>query len=320
MSQGWSWYVIALVVLNIAGCVWLLWWTGKRRPGDPAPTQTSHVWDGDLTEYNQPMPRWWINLFYITIVFGIGYLIYYPGMGSFKGTSGWTSQAEHDADKAVQDAKIEQAMAPYAGQPLPALAANPAALKLGQSIFANNCATCHGSSARGANGYPNLADTIWHWGGEPEQVLQTVLEGRQAVMPPWGAVLTGMGGEHAQDYVIAYVRSLGKPTTSSDYMAVQGKSLYQGVCAACHGAEGKGNPALGAPDLTDDYWLYGDSNDSLNATIAKGRNGMMPAHRALLGETRSRLAAAYVWSLSQPARTASAAPATVAPAGDVAAP
>ena len=320
MTPAWSWYVIALVVLNILGCVWLIWWTGKRHPGDPAPTQTSHVWDGDLTEYNQPMPRWWINLFYITIVFGIGYLIYYPGMGSFKGTSGWTSQAEHDADKAVQDAKIEQAMAPYAGQPLPALAANPAALKLGQSIFANNCATCHGSSARGANGYPNLADTIWHWGGEPEQVLQTVLEGRQAVMPPWGAVLTGMGGEHAQDYVIAYVRSLGKPTTSSDYMAVQGKSLYQGVCAACHGAEGKGNPALGAPDLTDDYWLYGDSNDSLNATIAKGRNGMMPAHRALLGETRSRLAAAYVWSLSQPARTASAAPATVAPAGDVAAP
>ena len=320
MSQGWSWYVIALVVLNIAGCVWLLWWTGKRSPGDPAPTQTSHVWDGDLTEYNQPMPRWWINLFYITIVFGIGYLIYYPGMGSFKGTSGWTSQAEHDADKAVQDAKIEAAMAPYAGQPLPALAANPAALKLGQSIFANNCATCHGSSARGANGYPYLADTIWHWGGEPEQVLQTVLDGRQAVMPPWGAVLTGMGGEHAQDYVIAYVRSLGNAGAPGDYMAVQGKSLYQGVCAACHGAEGKGNPALGAPDLTDDYWLYGDSNDSLNATIAKGRNGMMPAHRALLGETRSRLAAAYVWSRSQPARTAGAAPATVAPTGDAAAP
>ena len=151
MTPAWSWYVIALVVLNILGCVWLIWWTGKRRPGDPAPTETSHVWDGDLTEYNQPMPRWWINLFYITIVFAIGYLIYYPGMGSFKGTSGWTSQAEHDADKAVQDAKIEQAMAPYAGQPLPALAANPAALKLGQATAPTRCAIDRGGwSMRGS--------------------------------------------------------------------------------------------------------------------------------------------------------------------------
>jgi cytochrome c oxidase cbb3-type subunit III len=301
MSQGWSWYVIALVVLNIVGCVWLIWWTGKRKPGDPGPTDTSHVWDGDLTEYNQPMPRWWINLFYITIVFAIGYLVYYPGMGSFKGTSGWTSKAEHDADKAVQDARIEKALAPYAGQSLPALAANPAAMKLGQSIFANNCATCHGSSARGATGFPNLTDTVWHWGGSPEQVLQTVLEGRQAAMPAWGAVLTGMGGEHAQDYVIAYVRSLGKDGKGgTDYMAAQGKPLFQGVCSACHGADGKGNPTLGAPDLTDDYWLYGNSNESLYATIGNGRKGMMPAHRELLGETRSRLAAAYVWSLSQP--------------------
>ena len=324
MSQGWSWYVIALVVLNIAGCVWLLWWTGKRRPGDPAPTQTSHVWDGDLTEYNQPMPRWWINLFYITIVFSIGYLVYYPGMGSFKGTSGWTSRAEHDAYKAVQDARLEKAFAPYAGKPLPELAGDPTALKLGQSIFANNCATCHGSSGQGAIGYPNLADRVWHWGGEPDAILQTVLEGRQAAMPAWGAVLAGMGGEQAQDYVISYVRSLAKPTAKPEFMAAQGKPLYDGVCAACHGAEGKGNPALGAPDLTDDYWLYGDSNESLYATISTGRNGVMPAHGPLIGETRARLAAAYVWSLSQPAVAANAAPATpvapVAEPGDAAAP
>ena len=324
MSQGWTWYVIALVVLNIAGCVWLLWWTGKRRPGDPGPTDTSHVWDGDLTENNQPMPRWWINLFYITIVFSIGYLVYYPGMGSFKGTSGWTSRAEHDADKAVQDARLEKAFAPYAGKPLPELAGDPTALKLGQSIFANNCATCHGSSGQGAIGYPNLADRVWHWGGEPDAILQTVLEGRQAAMPAWGAVLAGMGGEQAQDYVISYVRSLAKPTAKPEFMAAQGKPLYDGVCAACHGAEGKGNPALGAPDLTDDYWLYGDSNESLYATISTGRNGVMPAHGPLIGETRARLAAAYVWSLSQPAVAANAAPATpvapVAEPGDAAAP
>ncbi len=302
MSPAWSIYVIVLVALNIFGCVWLIWWTGKRSPGDPAPTQTSHIWDGDITEYNQPMPRWWIVGFYLTIIFGIAYLFWYPGLGSFKGYGNWTSAGEQAADKAVQDAKIEAALKPYAGQPLPQLAADPHALKLGASIFANNCATCHGSSARGAVGYPNLTDNIWHWGGSPEQVLQTVLDGRNAVMPAWGPVLKGMGGEHAQDYVIAYVRSLGNKdkAASSDYMAAQGKALYEGVCVACHGIDGKGNQALGAPNLTDDYWLYGDSNDNLNQTLAEGRKGMMPAHRAILGETRSRLVAAYVWSLSQP--------------------
>ena len=302
MSAGWSLYVIALIVLNIGGCVWLLWWTGKRRPGDPAPTDTSHVWDGDITEYNQPMPRWWINLFYITIVFGVGYLIYYPGFGSFVGTSRWTSAGEHDADKAIQDRKLEATFSPYAGQPINVLASDPNAVKLGRSIFSNTCATCHGSSAQGAIGFPNLSDKIWHWGGSPDRVLQSVLDGREGVMPPWGPVLTGMGGEHAVEYVTAYVRTLSNPDTSlqNDYMAAQGKPLYDGVCVACHGPAGKGNIELGAPNLTDGYWLYGDSNESLHKTITEGRHGVMPAHRLLLGETRSRLAAAYVWSLSNP--------------------
>jgi cytochrome c oxidase cbb3-type subunit 3 len=302
MSAGWSWYVIALVISNIVGCVWLIWWTGKRSPGDPAPTQTSHVWDGDITEYNQPMPRWWINLFYITIVFGIAYLIYYPGMGSFKGTSGWTSAGEHAEDKKVRDAKVEQTLSHFAGKDIQVLAGNPAALKLGRSIFGNTCATCHGSSGHGAVGYPDLSDNIWHWGGSPDQILQTILDGRDGVMPAWGTVLNGMGGANAQDYVIAYVRSLAKPEKerTGDFMATRGKALYEGVCVACHGVEGKGNPALGAPDLTDAYWLYGDSNDSLYKTLNEGRHGVMPAHRELLGETRVRLVAAYVWSLSQP--------------------
>jgi len=302
MSPGWSWYVIAIVASNIIGCVWLLWWTGKRRPGDPGPTDTSHVWDGDITEYNQPMPRWWINLFYLTIVFGIGYLIYYPGLGAFAGTSKWTAVKEHDADKATQDRKLEATFRPYAGQPINVLAQDPKALKLGRSIFSNTCATCHGSSAQGAIGFPNLSDKIWHWGGSPEQVLQTILDGRDGVMPPWGTVLTGMGGEHAVDYVVAYVRTLSAPDQSmqNDFMAAQGKPLYEGLCVACHGPAGKGNPALGAPDLSDDYWMYGNSNESLYKTISAGRHGVMPAHRQLLGETRVRLVAAYVWSLSNP--------------------
>lgn len=301
MSTGWSWYVIALVVLNIAGCVWLLWWTGKRRPGDPAPTDTSHVWDENLTEYNKPMPRWWINLFYLTVVFGIGYLVYYPGLGAVAGTAKWTSAREHDRDKAREDAKLAVTFGKYDGLGIDAIARDPAALRLGRAIYANNCATCHGAAAQGAIGYPDLTDDVWHWGGAPEQVLQTVVHGREGVMPPWGKVLAGMGGADATDHVIAYLRQLGAGdgAARSDYAAARGKALYEGVCAACHGKDGTGDVALGAPDLTDDVWLYGDSRASLRTTINDGRRGVMPAHGPLLGETRARVVAAYVWSLSQ---------------------
>ncbi|MCE7033100.1 cytochrome-c oxidase, cbb3-type subunit III [Lysobacter sp. GX 14042] len=300
MSMGWNWYIIALTALNLLGVAWLLWWTSKRRPGDPRPEETSHYWDEDITEYNKPMPRWWITGFFIAIAFGIGYLVWFGGMGSIPGTSGWSSQQEHALAKSAADARLEETFRPYQNVPLPALAGDPVAMQLGRSIFANTCATCHGSSAQGAIGYPNLTDDIWHWGGEPEQVLQTVLDGREGIMPEWGTVLTGMGGENAVDYVIAYVRTLSHPElgVGSDFLAARGKKLYEGVCVACHGIDGKGNQAMGAPDLTDDYWMYGDSKESLYETIAHGRHGIMPAHRELLGETRARLVAAWVWSLS----------------------
>ncbi len=298
MSGGWSWYVIALIALNIVGCAWLLWWTARRRPGDPKPEDTSHVWDGDITEYNKPLPKWWINLFFITIVFGVAYLIWYPGLGNFAGASRWTSGGEHDRQKAAQDAKLRETFRPYDGRSIAMLARDPQALSLGRAIYGNTCATCHGSSAQGAIGYPNLRDDIWQWGGSPERVLQTVLDGREGVMPPWGQVLTGIGGEHAVTSVVSYVRTLSGKSSQNDYFAAQGKSLYESVCVACHGKDGKGNAELGAPDLTDDYWMYGDSTESLVRTVAEGRHGTMPAHRALIGETRARLAAAYVWSLS----------------------
>lgn len=302
MSTGWSWFVIALLVLNLGGCAWLLWWTAKRRPGDPRPEDTSHYWDGDITEYNKPMPRWWIIGFYISLVFGVAYLAWYGGLGSYPGLGQWSSAAEHDRARAIADARLEETFAAYRGRELPDLARDPAALALGRSIFANTCATCHGSSAQGAIGYPDLTDDIWHWGGEPEQVLASVLDGRQGVMPEWGTVLTGMGGPQAVDYTVAYMRTLSAPETlQNNYSAAQGKKLYEGVCVACHGVDGKGNQAIGAPDLTDDYWMYGNSRESLRQTIANGRHGVMPAHRELLGETRGRLVAAYVWRLSNQA-------------------
>ena len=301
MSTAWSWYVIALIVLNIGGCAWLLWWTAKRRPGDPKPEDTSHYWDdGDITEYNKPLPKWWINLFWITIVFGIGYLAWFPGMGAFAGYGKWSSKQEHAFDKAADTARLEETFAPYKGQSIDVLARDPNARRLGRAIFNNTCATCHGSSAQGAKGYPNLADDIWHWGGTPDRVLQTVLDGREGVMPEWGKVLTGMGGDHAVGDVAAYVRALQDPEKlmQNNYAAAQGKPLYESVCAACHGKDGKGKTDIGAPDLTDKYWLYGGDTFAIRTSIAKGRHGSMPAHRELLGETRARLVAAYVWSLS----------------------
>jgi len=303
MNAGWSTYIIVLVVLNILGCLWLIWWTGRRGPGDPSPTDTSHVWDGDVTEYNKPMPRWWINLFYLTIVFGVGYLVAFPGLGAYKGTLQWTSAKEHDADKAAEHRKLETAFRAYEGRPIDELARNPGAVRVGRSIFSNTCSGCHGSSAHGATGYPNLSDRTWLWGGTPERVLQTVLDGRENQMPAWGKVLEGMGGDHAVDEVVAYVRTLGSDdhTLVNNYMAAQGKPLFDGICAACHGPEGKGNPQIGVPNLADADWLYGGRNEDLRKSIVEGRHGVMPAHRGLLGETRARLVAAYVWSLSHDA-------------------
>lgn len=298
MTMGWSVFVTLIVASNILGCVWLLWWTSRRRPGQPAADDTSHVWDGDITEYNKPLPRWWINLFYLTIVFSIAYLFWFGGWGSFRSASGWTSVKEHAIDKSTQDGRMEAAFAPYRDLPIDEIARDPRALQLGQSIFAANCSTCHGSGARGAPGFPDLTDNIWHWGGHPQQILTSVLDGREGIMTPWGKVLDGMGGDSAVLSVAVYVQRLATPEMTPDEVSVRGERLFQSLCVACHGPEGKGNIALGAPDLTDRYWMYGGRLHQISESIENGRHGVMPPHRSLIGETRSRLAAAYVWSLS----------------------
>ena len=294
MSAAWSWYVIALVVLNIVGCVWLLWWTARRRPGDPAPDETSHVWDGDLTEYNKPLPKWWINLFYLTIVFSIGYLIWYPGMGSFAGVGKWTSASEHDTDAARAQAVLEASFARFRDLPIDQIARDPEALRLGRTIFANTCSTCHGSDAKGARGFPNLTDAVWQWGGTPDDILHTVLNGRQAVMPPFGEIV---GGTQGATEVAVYVQSLSGMRVDPA-LAAAGKAKFDMVCTACHGADGTGNPLLGAPNLTDDVWLYGSDFDILRKAVLEGHNGAMPAHEPIIGEMRSRLVAAWVWAQS----------------------
>jgi cytochrome c oxidase cbb3-type subunit III len=305
MSSGWSWYINALVVLNIVGCTALLWWTSRGRKAGSEDDSTGHVWDGDLREFDKPLPRWWINLFYLTILFGIGYLVWFPGMGNFAGTSNWTSAGKHDADRAASDARLAATFRPYDGKAIDELARDPRAVALGRALFGNHCATCHGSSAQGAIGYPNLTDRIWQWGSTPDDILQTVLHGRSAQMPPWETALTGMGGESAVDDVVTYALSLTDPSlvATGESAVARGKKLFTSVCAACHGPEGKGNAQLGAPDLTDAYWLYGRSRAAVRDGLHLGRNGMMPAHEPIIGETRSRLAAAYVWSLSHASGT-----------------
>jgi cytochrome c oxidase cbb3-type subunit 3 len=306
MSSAWSWYIIVLVAINILGCVWLLWWTGRSRGVTGADGETTgHAWDdGAIREYNKPLPRWWLNLFYLTIVFSIGYLIWYPGLGSFAGTSGWSSRAQHDAERDRAERQLAPLFARFEAMPIPDIARDPDGLRLGRSVFANNCATCHGSDARGALGFPNLTDAAWHWGGDPEAILTSILAGREGVMPPLGAVL---GSDLAITEVAVYVQSLSGQKVSAG-LAAAGKRRYDTLCIACHGADGTGNQALGAPDLTDDAWVYGSSAEAIREGIIKGRHGQMPAHADIIGPIRARLAAAWVWAQSQPQGQAGAAP------------
>ncbi|MEY2866982.1 MAG: cytochrome-c oxidase, cbb3-type subunit [Pseudomonadota bacterium] len=300
----WSYYVIALTAISLIGATWLLWVTSKKRHANDTQSSTEttgHVWDGDLSEYNKPLPRWWINLFYLTIVFAVGYLIWYPSADKVGGKGDWSSKGQHDAEKAKADAKLQALYARFDGKGIDVIAQDAAALTTGKQVYANNCAVCHGSDAGGAKGFPNLRDAIWKFDGSPEGILTTinggvnVEGGRAAVMPAMAAVL---GSEQAVTESAVYVQSLSGMKVD-ETLAAAGSKSYATVCAACHGVDGKGNPALGAPNLTDNDWMYGSTLEDIKYGINNGRAGQMPAHLPLIGETQARLAAAYVYSLSQ---------------------
>lgn len=295
MSAFWTGFIVVLTLANIAACWWLIRWTAKPRPNESASTETTgHVWDEDLSEYNQPMPRWWLNLFYITIFFALIYLVLYPGLGSYAGVLGWSQYSEYEAEVEAAKERVAPLYAEYAAQSIPQLADNQSAMRTGQRIFANNCAVCHGSDARGAVGFPNLTDASWLYGGEPEQIRQTLINGRSGVMPAFGQQL----GERDLRAVAAYVYTLNGRDWPREDLVADGKEQYQTLCVACHGPNGKGKHALGAPNLTDETWLYGGSMDKLVYTLQNGRNGQMPAFQKLLGEDRIHVVAAYVWGLS----------------------
>jgi len=295
-SGFWDFYIALLTLLSIVACaVFLKSQSVRKAPGDAE--TTGHKWDEDLAEYNNPLPRWWSWLFYLTIVFSLAYLVLYPGLGSWPGTLGWSQVGQLKEETRVAEQQFGPLYQKFAATELEALAKNPEALAIGQKLFLNNCAQCHASDGAGSRGFPNLTDGDWLWGGDAKAIKATIAEGRTGVMPAFGAALGGEGVTH----VAQYVRSLSGLTTDSLKVAF-GKEIYLQNCIACHGADGKGNPALGAPNLTDKIWLYGSAQPVVAETIAKGRTNQMPAHKTLLDEAKIHLLTAYVLSLSRPAR------------------
>ena len=312
MSSLTAYLVVAVVLLNIASCFWLLRWTSNKRTVNPKHSDdaaqhaagedagvntTGHVWDDDLTEYNNPLPRWWLNLFYLTIAFAVLYLALYPGLGNVSGYFGWSSQSEHDVQARADRETYLAAFAPFRALSVPELINNPTAQRMGQSIFNNNCAACHGSDARGAKGFPNLTDHDWLYGGDETTIALTLQEGRAGVMPAWKEI----AGDEGITELLAYIRQLGGAAASP--AAVAGQARYEVLCIACHGPDGKGNQAMGSPNLTDQIWLYVGDDASITESLANGRGGVMPTQKDILTEDQIRVMTAWVMAQSSATKT-----------------
>ena len=296
MPAFWHWFVAGGTILFVLWCAWLIAWSAKQGPKNVADDQVvGHKWDGDLQEWNNPAPKWWLYLYFITIAWAIGYLIAFPGLGAWNGTLGWSQQSQYESEMQAAASRYEPIYEEFAAMDFEELAKHPDANKLGKSLYASYCTTCHGSDARGASGYPNLTDDDWLWGDSEAAITATLKNGRNAVMP---ALAPALGGEQGVENMISYVQSLSG-LVEADADALSAKPMFVALCSACHTAEGTGNPMFGAPNLTDDIWLYGSSDEAIRTTLTQGRNGIMPAHGDLLGENRTKILAAYVYSLSK---------------------
>jgi len=289
----WSLYVAALTLLGIVACLVLLWVTARKRIVSSADNTTGHVWDGDLREMNNPMPRWWMWLFVLTIVFSLAYLVAYPGLGAYQGQLGWSTRGEYAVEVERANKELGPLYSQFTAKPVEELAGDANAMAVGERLFMNNCAQCHGSDARGSKGFPNLTDADWLHGGTPAKITETLTRGRQGQMPPMAAAV---GSADDVKNLANYVLSLsGSPHDS--VRGALGKSKF-GACAACHGMDGKGNQALGAPNLTDDIWLHGWGEQAIITMINKGKTSEMPAQIGKLTEAQLHVLTAYVWGMS----------------------
>jgi cytochrome c oxidase cbb3-type subunit 3 len=295
-ANFWSVYVAGATLLGIAACLLLLWITARKKMPARADNTTGHVWDEDLTEMNNPMPRWWMWLFVITIVFSLIYLAAYPGLGTYEGELKWSTRGEHAAEMAQAERDLAPLYAQFTAKKPEELAGDANAMAVGERLFMNNCAQCHGSDARGSKGFPNLADKDWLHGGTPDKIVETITKGRHGQMPP---MATAVGSPEEVKNVAHYVLSLSNSPHDS-LRAQLGKSKFT-ACAACHGVDGKGNQAVGAPNLTDDIWLHGWGEQAIVAMVTQGKVNDMPAQAGKLSEAQIHVLASYVWGLSNKA-------------------
>jgi cytochrome c oxidase cbb3-type subunit III len=297
----WSVYIAGITLVGIAGCLLLLWMTSRKKVAASADNTTGHVWDEDLTESNNPLPLWWVGLFVITIVFSLLYLVAYPGLGAYSGELKWSTADEYQKEVDTARKALEPLYAQYTARKPDELAGDPNAMAIGERLFMNNCAQCHGSDARGSKGFPNLADGDWLHGGAPEKIAETINKGRTGTMPPMAAAV---GTPDDVKNVAHYVLSLSRAPHDS-VRAQLGKSKFA-ACAACHGADGKGNQAMGAPNLTDDIWLHGYGEQAIVNMVTTGKSNQMPAQAGKLTDAQIHVLSGYVWSLSN--KPASAKP------------
>lgn len=292
-SVGWSIWIVTIALGGVAFCLFVLFSQikGQAKKGEKI-SDTGHIWDG-ITEYDTPLPRWWISMFLLLTVAALGYWVLYPGLGTFKGLLDTNQAKEVRADQEKIEAMVQPVFQKYAEMPIEDIAKDDEARAIGQRLFLNNCAQCHGSDAQGSPSFPNLTDGSWLWGGEPEKILQTITNGRRGIMTAHKTLMTPA---QASD-IAQYVRSLNE-LAHDQTRVVPGKKMFDQFCVACHGAEAKGNPLLGAPDLTDGAWLYGSSEDTIVYGIMNGRDNQMPAQKDLLSPEQIRVLAGWVWGLS----------------------
>ncbi|MDZ7643119.1 MAG: cytochrome-c oxidase, cbb3-type subunit III [Woeseiaceae bacterium] len=292
MSSAWSWYVAIGTIASLLACFWLIFWTNRQRQSDEAIREAeAHVWDEDIRELNNPLPMWWLWLFVLTLIWGVGYFALYPSLVVYDGALGWSQEEQYERQMAAAEERYGPVFARYGAMPVEELVNNPEALEIGASLYANYCSQCHGANALGAPGFPNLTDDNWNWGNSPAAIEQTLKNGRRGIMPALGSALQT---DEAVNQMVNYVRGMvdGQDTSSPAH------GRYMTLCIACHGPDGGGVQAMGAPALNDDTWLYGSSPAAVRTSIVEGRTGVMPAHQALLGDDRIRILAAYVLSLS----------------------
>jgi cytochrome c oxidase cbb3-type subunit 3 len=282
MSIFWSVWIIVLTLGTLVGLFWLLF--GNRTRPDTEEKTTGHIYDG-IEEYDNPLPAWWFHMFVLSMVFGIGYLVLFPGLGSFKGILNWTQESQWQQENEKINARFDSVLRQYASTPIEILAKDEKARRSGQRLFSSYCATCHGADAGGNTGFPNLRDNDWLWGGTPEKIKETLILGRQAAMPAWKGILN----DKQLNDVALWLTSADKPEA--------GAQVFATYCTACHGADAHGNPALGAPNLTDNIWLYGGSMGEIKTTLSSGRNGQMPAHAHILSPEKIHVLTAYIYGL-----------------------